>query len=190
MMLAMMLPSLLPMLWRYRRAVAAAGKSPGPLTVLAGAGYFFVWIVFGIAVFPAFVALAAVAMRLPARARAAPLAAGAVVLIGGVLQLTAWKARRLACCREGPPCSRMLPASARSAWRHGIRLGLHCSTCCAGMTAIMLVTGVMDLRVMAVVTAAITAERLAPAGERIARATGAIAVLAGLLLIRQAAGSG
>jgi hypothetical protein len=34
--------------------------------------------------------------------------------------------------------------------------------------AILLVIGVMDLRAMAVVAAAITVERLAPAGERVA----------------------
>jgi hypothetical protein len=38
-----------------------------------------------------------------------------------------------------------------------------------GPNAILLVAGIMDLRVMAVVTAAITIERLAPPGERIAQ---------------------
>jgi hypothetical protein len=37
---------------------------------------------------------------------------------------------------------------------------------------ILLVIGVMDLRAMAVATAAITVERLAPDGERVVRATG------------------
>jgi predicted metal-binding membrane protein len=49
--------------------------------------------------------------------------------------------------------------------------------------AILLVMGVMDLGVMVVVTAGISVERLAPAGERVARAIGAIAVGAGLFLI-------
>jgi predicted metal-binding membrane protein len=48
----------------------------------------------------------------------------------------------------------------------------------------------MDLRAMAIVTAAITVERLAPAGERIARAIGAVVVVAGLVLIVRAAGLG
>jgi hypothetical protein len=48
----------------------------------------------------------------------------------------------------------------------------------------------MDLRVMALLTAAITVERLAPGGERGARAIGAVIVAAGLLLISQAAGLG
>jgi predicted metal-binding membrane protein len=56
--------------------------------------------------------------------------------------------------------------------------------------AILLVIGVMDLRAMAVVVAAITVERLAPAGERIARAIGAGALGAGLLLVARAAGLG
>jgi predicted metal-binding membrane protein len=56
--------------------------------------------------------------------------------------------------------------------------------------AILLVIRVMDLRAMAVVAAAVTIEHLAPAGERVARATGAVAVGAGLFLITRAAGLG
>jgi predicted metal-binding membrane protein len=55
---------------------------------------------------------------------------------------------------------------------------------------ILLVTGIMDLRVMAAVTGAITAERLAPAGDRVARVIGAVIVGAGLFLVAQAAGLG
>jgi predicted metal-binding membrane protein len=53
--------------------------------------------------------------------------------------------------------------------------------------AILLVIGIMDLRAMALVTVAITVERLAPVGARVARATGVVAVAAGLLLIARAA---
>ena len=126
-------------------------------------------------------------MQQPALARAVPIAVGVVVLIAGSLQLTAWKARHLACCREAPGGGRTLPADAGTAWRHGLRLGLHCSHCCVGLMAILLVIGVMDLRAMAVVAAAITVERLAPAGERVARAIGAVVVAAGLFLITLAA---
>jgi predicted metal-binding membrane protein len=191
MMVAMMLPSLAPMLWRYRQAVGSTGETQlGRLIALVGVGYFSVWAVFGMAVFPLGVALAAAEMRLPALARAVPSMAGAVVLIAGALQFSAWKARQLACCRSAPGRGCSLPADAGAAWRHGLHLGLHCGYCCAGMTAILLVIGVMDLRVMAVVTAAITVERLAPAGERVARATGAVAVGTGLFLIARAAGLG
>ena len=105
MMVAMMMPSLVPMLWHYRQAVGRTGETQlGWLTALAGVGYFFVWTVFGIAIFPLGVAVAAVAMRQPAVTRAVPITAGVVVLIAGSFQVTAWKARHLACCREAPGC--------------------------------------------------------------------------------------
>ena len=188
MMAAMMLPSLVPMLWRYRQAVGGAGAAClGRLTLLVGAGYFVVWTALGIAAFPIGVALAAVEMQVPALARGVPIAVGAVVLIAGALQFTVWKARHLACCRELPGRGRTLTAGARCAWRYGLQLGIHCCHCCAGATAILLVVGVMDLRAMTVVMAAITGERLAPAGGRVARAIGAVVVSAGVLLIARAA---
>ncbi len=191
MMVAMMLPSLVPMLWRYRQAVGRPGETRlGRLTALVGVGYFSVWTALGVATFPLGVALAAIEMQQAALARAVPIAAGVVVLVAGSLQLTAWKARHLACCRESPGRGRALPADAGTAWRHGLRLGLHCSYCCASLMVVLLVVGVMDLRAMAVVAAAITVERLAPAGERVARATGAVLVGAGLVLVARAAGMG
>ncbi len=191
MMAAMKLPSLVPMLWRYRQAVGRTDRTRlGRLTALAGVGYFSVWTVIGMAAFPLGVALAEIEMQQAALARAVPIAVGVVVLMAGFLQLTPWKARCLASYREAPGRGRALPADAGSAWRHGLRLGLHCSRCCAGLMAVLLVIGVMDLRAMAVVAAAITAERLAPAAERVARAIGAVGVGAGLVLIARAAGLG
>jgi predicted metal-binding membrane protein len=191
MMVAMMLPSLTPMLWRYRLAVGRTRASrPGRLTVLVGAGYFFVWTVLGAAVFTLGVALAAAEMQLPALAHAVPVAAGVVVLIAGALQFTAWKARHLVCCRDTLRCNGGLQAGAATAWQYGLRLGLRCIVCCAGLTAILVVTGVMDLRTMVIVTAFITLERLAPGGERVARVIGVLVIVTGLVLIAQAAGLG
>lgn len=184
MMVAMMLPSFVPMLTRYRRTLGAVSEPRlGRLTALAGSGYFLVWAAFGAVVYPLGVTLAALEMRFEGLSRAAPIAAGVVVVAAGLLQLTAWKARHLHCCRSSAP----LVGVAR-AWRHGVRLGLHCSACCAGFVAILLVAGVMDLAAMAIVTAAITVERVAPSGERIARATGIAAVAAGALLLARALG--
>src|SRR3984885_8965861 len=185
MMVAMMLPSLMPMLWRYHQATGRRGEThPARLTVLVSLGYFSVWTVLGMAAFALGVALAALEMQQSALARAVPVAIGVVVLIAGALQFSAWKARQLACCRAAPDPRRRVPADAATAWRDGLRLGVHCSYCCAGPTAILLVVGVMDLRAMAVVTLAITVERLAPAGRRVARAIGAVVVAAGLWVVR------
>ncbi len=190
MMTAMMLPSLVPMLWRYRQAVARAGGGRlGTLAVRAGLAYFSVWTVFGAVVYPLGVALAELEMRQPALSRAVPIAVGVVILVAGCLQLTPWKAHHLACCRNAPGCGRAPSADAGSAWSYGLRIGGHCLTCCAGPMAILLVTGSMDLRAMAVVAAAVTVERVAPAGERAARVIGAVAIAVGSFLLARAAGS-
>ena len=105
----------------------------------------------GIAAFLVGAALATIEMQQPALARAVPIAAGVVVLIAGLLQFTAWKARHLACCREASASARAkvsasygdtspkrpaaeagperhtLPGDAGTAWRHGLELGRHCS---------------------------------------------------------------
>jgi predicted metal-binding membrane protein len=188
MMMAMMLPSLAPMLRRYREAVGATRL--GRLTALAAVGYFLVWAVLGMAVFPPGAALAAIEMKLPAFGSVGPAVAGVVIVIAGALQFTSWKARRLVCCRSAPGPGRRLRPGAAAALQHGFELGLECSSCCANLMAILLVVGVMDLRAMAAVTVAVAAERLAPAGERAARVVGVVAVGAGLILIAQAAGLG
>jgi len=188
MMVAMMLPSLVPALWRYRQAVRRTDQTRlGLLTAVVGAGYFVVWAVFGMFAFPLGAGLAGLETQVPAMARGVPIAAGVVVLVAGALQFTAWKAQHLAWCREKLAGDGTLPADAATAWRHGLRLALHCSYGCAGLTAILLVAGIMNLYAMAGVTAAITVERLAPAGERVARGIGAVVVGAGVFLIARAA---
>ena len=170
MMVPMMLPSLIAMLWRYREVVGNTSKARlNVLTALVSVAYFSVWTVFGIAVFLFGGAASAIEMQQPALAQAMPIAAGVVVLIGGVLQFTAWKARHLACCREASASARMsVGASYGATWRYGVRLALLC--------------------VRAAVPPAITAERLAPAGEHVAQAIGAVVVGTGVILIVRAAG--
>jgi predicted metal-binding membrane protein len=191
MMVAMMLPSLVPVLWRYRQALdRSGGTRPGWLTALVAVAYFATWTMFGVALFPLGAALAAIEMRQPALARLVPIADGVVVVIAGALQFTAWKAGYLACCREYHWRGHVVRSAAGQAWRHGLYLAIHCGCCSLGLTAILLGLGIMDLRVMVVVAAASTAERLAPDGERVARGIGVSAVIAGLVLIGRAVAMG
>ena len=155
MMAAMMLPSLVPVLARSARPLALT------------AGYLAAWAALGAAVH---------------FAPAVPLPTGALMLIAGVLQFSAWKARHLEDYRAMatapvPPLAPSLPA----ALRDGLRFGACCIRSCAGPTLALLALGAMDLRVMLLVGAAVTAERLAPRGLLVARATGAAAVVAGLI---------
>jgi predicted metal-binding membrane protein len=196
MMVAMMLPSHVPMLLRYREAVDTTVETRSALlAAVVSFSYFCLWTLVGMVVLPLGFALAQAEMRYPALSRSVPTAFGAIVLGAGVSQFTAWKAHHLACCRQPPPCARGYPRELRRqpadtgvAWRYGMRLGLHCCCSSAGLTAILLVMGGMDLRVMAVVTTLITAERLAPAGQRVGRAIGAILIGAAVVLLAGAAG--
>jgi predicted metal-binding membrane protein len=126
-------------------------------------------------------------MQQPALARAVPIAVGVVVLIAGALQFTAWKARHLACCREAPgAAARCRPTPHGLATRPAPRPPLQPLLCRPDGDPLR--HRVMDLRAMALVTAAITIERLAPDGERVAQAIGAVVVGSGLFLIARAAG--
>ena len=133
MMVAMMMPSLAPMLWRHHLS---------PFTALIGAGYFFVWTALGLVVYPVGVTLSAI--------HAAPIAIGVILVIAAALQFTV--------CRV-PEKGRAQPVDAASAWTCGLRLGLDCAWCCAGFMIMFLVIGITDLRAMAVATAAITLKR-------------------------------
>ena len=182
MMLPMMLPSVVPVLWRHRMHF---GRRIG----LVAAGYFGVWGVVGVLVYPVGVALASAQMRFAAFGRVVPFAAAAVVSIAGAWQFTRWKAHSLACCRQALERQHGVSrADADSAWRHGLHLGLRCVSCCGNMMAILLVLGAMDVRAMVVVACAIALERLAPAGERVARVTGVVAMAGGMLLLARSAG--
>jgi predicted metal-binding membrane protein len=186
MMVAMMLPALVPMLSSYRRSISVAGAAHrGGLTALVGGAYFLPWAIVGAASYPIGVAVAALAMRWPALARFAPLATGIVVLLAGLFQLSGMKARQLRCCREaarlGP-----LPPDARTAWRIGFAHGARCCACCAGFTAVLLVVGVMDLRAMSALAIAITVERLARWEVLAVRAVGVALVAAGAIATARA----
>jgi predicted metal-binding membrane protein len=181
MMVPMMMPSLMSMLWRYRAAARAAGAAGGlgRPTAAAGAAYFVVWAAAGAVLYPLGVAVAAAEMRWPALARRVPLAVAAAALLAGVVQLSPWKRRHLACCRDMPARAASAAPGERAAFRHGLRLGQHCVSCCASFIIILLAAGVMDLAVMAAVTAGITTERLTPRSVRAATVVGVLILAAG-----------
>jgi predicted metal-binding membrane protein len=190
MMVAMMLPSLTPTLAAYRRSMSRMNSAhPGALTALVGAAYFLVWALFGIVAYPIGVFVATTEMHHLTLARAVPLTTGIVLLLAGGFQFTPWKIHQLGCCRVTPGCEHAFAPTARSAFQQGLRLGIHCVSCCCGFMLILLVSGVMNLGAMAIVAVAITIERLAPRPEVVARVTGVFAYAAGLFLIIRALGS-
>jgi predicted metal-binding membrane protein len=184
MMAAMMMPSLVPTLWRFRQYVAAVCPArAGRLTLLAGVGYFLVWSFVGVFVYACGAALAVAALQSAAFARRLPLAAGIVVACAGIMQFSAWKAHHLAAYRDACRCSAASIADARAALEQGMRAGVHCACSSAGLTVAGIAFGMMDWRTMVCLTALLTAERIAPHGTRIAQAAGVLGIAAGLWAI-------
>jgi len=187
MMVAMMLPPLVPALSRYRRAVGGPGDvGLGARTALAGTGYFFVWSLVGAGAFLVGMPLVAAELRSAVLARSAPIATGIALLLAGALQFTAWKRRHLARCRA---CDLPGSADAWQACRFGLRLGAHCALCCAGFMTVLVVAGMMHLWLVAAVAVVIAVERLVPWPERIARTIGGVLLAVGALTLLQALGS-
>ena len=188
MMLLMMLPSLSPTLWRYHRALRAmVALRPGRQAMAFTIAYVSVWAAAAMVGFALAAAIDAEMRPLSTVAIAwlHQLTTSAVVVAAGTMQLTRWKTNRLTQCRielaSGTVVHNMITAC-----RDGARLGMHCTASCAGYTVTLLVVGAMDPRVMFATTAAITAERVLPQGVRIARSTGVLAVVAGLIVLEHA----
>ena len=177
MMVAMMLPSIAPRLWRYYRDVRAMRLArAASRTTLFAIGYASVW--------------SAIALLLLAMSTLisplGPVASGLVVLGAGALQWTRWKARQLHRCQRACMAA-LIPRNAATVWLHGCRFGIECALSCAAPMAVLFVAGLMDVSMMLVITAAISAERVPPFGDRMARLTGSLALIAGLIMCARAA---
>jgi predicted metal-binding membrane protein len=179
MMAPMMLPSLMPLLWRYHRSVPAASVlARHGLTALVGVGYFAVWALLAVVIYAGAAALAGLETR-GEWLRLQSGLIGAALLLAGAVQLSSWKARQLARCRGESVC---IPGpTARRAWRHGLELGVQCALSCGNLMLALLALGMMNPVAMAAVTLAVTAERLAPAPRPIARVAGVAIAAVGVL---------
>jgi predicted metal-binding membrane protein len=164
-------------------AVSSGERRPGVATIVAGTGYFAVWLGFGAVVFVAGFSLSAGAMRSVPVSRAMPALAGWMLVAAGLFQLTPWKQACLRHCRS--PLLFLGHAwkpGVRGALRVGVVHGAYCAACCWALMLIQTILGVMNLGVMTAVAAVIGVEKLWQRGPALARVTGAAAIAAGLYL--------
>ena len=77
----------------------------------------------GAGLFPIGQWMAELLADMPHLAQPLSVLAALVVLAAGALQLTAWKARQIACCRHSLDCGCVTPTG-NAAWRHGRREAL------------------------------------------------------------------
>jgi predicted metal-binding membrane protein len=185
MMTAMMLPSASPMLLLYgaiaRRSAQASAE--GRIYAFA-AGYLIVWTVFSLGATTVQRVLAELLVVSSMMEITSPAVSAALLLIAGLYQLTPIK---LACLRN---CQSPL-GFLMSRWRNGVsgalRMGLHhgayCVGCCWALMLLLFAGGVMNLAVIAALTAFVAFEKLAPFGVHGARIAGVLLIVTGLWMI-------
>ncbi|HET9811531.1 MAG TPA: DUF2182 domain-containing protein [Sphingomicrobium sp.] len=179
MMGAMMLPSAVPAVLLYaqvRQSNARTGAAlPAPWTFLAG--YAAVWLLFSTGAALVQSGFAGPGMRI-----ASPKLAGALLLAAGLYQLSPFKGACLAHCRSPAEFfTRHWRPGAAGAFRLGILHGAYCVGCCWMLMALLFIGGVMNLALVALLTAVVAAEKLLPGGRRIARLGGIALICGGLV---------
>jgi len=189
MMIAMMLPSAMPLVLLYQRlgiSRRALGRA-APSQVVLLAGYFLVWLAFGVVAFVAGFGLSALAMRQEGISRAIPAATGVALIVAGVYQVTPLKRACLRHCRS--PLS-FFTHGWREGWYATFRLGVHhgayCAACCWALMLIQLAIGVMNLPLMLAIALVIGIEKSWRYGERFAAAAGVAAIVAGVVITARA----
>jgi predicted metal-binding membrane protein len=191
MMVAMMLPSIAPMVLAYRdlghQPASRQGAIPGAVGLFL-AGYLAVWVAAGLVGY----ALLQTGRSLDGGAfgwdRAGRWVAAGVLAAAALYQLTPSKRECLARCRSRH-------ASLLNDWRDGregaLRMGIDhgrwCLGCCWALMAALFALGAMSVMWMLLISALIAAERLLPWR---ASATTAVALLLAALAIGVAAAPG
>lgn len=178
MMAAMMLPSAAPMVLLYH-AVARGQAAPGnpyALTALFVAGYLLVWGGFGLVVYSAQTGLTVAADISTTIASALPLGTAAVLMLGGLYQLTPLKSVCLRQCRSPMDFLMFRWRSDRlaGALRLGAEHGVYCLGCCWGLMVVLVAAGAMGLAWVALIALVVFVEKLLPWGETTARLVGVL----------------
>ena len=159
MMAAMMLPSIAPLVLLYR----------GSRTLMA-AGYLLVWGIVGLIPYWA----------MDWTMSTEPSRAGVVLAAAGVYELTPLKTACLRHCQS--PATFLLQRFMRPAFVLGLEHAVWCLGCCLGLMAVLVFAAAMDLRWAAALAAVVFAQKVLPWGSRSALATGALLIVAAVIV--------
>ncbi len=177
MMVAMMLPSAMPLLLMVRTVSARrqARPSPAATTALVGFGYLTAWAAFSLLAAGGQWELERLAMLSPAMRLIHPRLAGLLLILAGVYQFSPWKNACLSRCRT--PLGFVLAEwrdGTRGAFVLGLRHGLYCVGCCWLLMALLFVVGVMNLVWVTVIAAAVLVEKVWSRGVWVSRGMGVL----------------
>lgn len=159
MMVAMMFPTVAPIVLAHRMVVKRRGEGAAPTAAFLG-GYLSVWTTIGLVPLAVLVAFRDVAAE-AGTSRWLTTSAGVVLAVCGAYQFTRWKAVCLKACRT--PLSFLMThdfgGGARSAFRAGLSHGAYCLGCCWALMLVLFVVGLMNLVWMAAIALVFLAEK-------------------------------
>ena len=181
MMTAMMLPSATPLILLYGAAVR---RSPQPAarrhTYALAAGYLAAWTAFSLAATALQRALASLLLVSPMMEVRSSRVSAILLVVAGVYQ---WTPLKHACLHRCQSPLGFLMAHWRDgrsgAFRVGLEHGCYCIGCCWALMLLLFAGGVMNLFLIAGLTAWVAFEKLAPFSRRGAYASGAVMIAAG-----------
>lgn len=186
MMVAIMFPTAAPMITTFARINAQKkerGQAFVPTWLFAGA-YIFVWSATGIIAYGVAVAGDALAAEWSWLSDNAARIGGGALVLAGLYQLSPLKSVCLGKCRS--PMSFLL-----SSWRDGyvgsVRMGIEhaafCLGCCWLLFLILFPLGMMNIAILAIITAFILAEKTSRFGQQIALAGGVALIVYGAVVV-------
>jgi predicted metal-binding membrane protein len=191
MMVAMMFPTAAPMIVMFTTVAAGKRQRAEPFvpTWVFVSGYLLVWVGFGVLAYVAAAGLSVLAMQVPWVMGNAARLGGAVLLVGGLYQLSPLKNLCLTKCRS--PLSFVLTSWRDGYWGAfvmGLRHGAYCLGCCWLLFAILFPLGLMNIAAMVGLTLLIFAEKSLPWGSATARVVGGGLVAYGAVVLLTAHG--
>ena len=186
MMIAMMLPSAVPMILLFA-ALSRKNEDRGRVSVPTGffvAGYVVAWGGFSLVATFLQWGLNELALLTPMMVSASKTFGAALLIAGGIYQLTPLKHACLRHCR-GPLrfFGERWRAGAVGAWRMGLEHGLYCLGCCWVLMGLLFYGGVMNLMWIVGLTVYVLLEKVAPAGPWLARIAGVALIAWGLSIL-------
>jgi predicted metal-binding membrane protein len=168
MMAAMMLPSVAPVALVFGRVSRERARRAAPTWVFV-TGYLIAWTAYGLVAYGVYRAAKNAAPHFLGWDDAGRYVAGGALALVGLYELTPLKQVCLRHCR-GP--LRFVAGDWREghsgALRMGAEHGLYCVGCCAGLMVALFALGVMSLTWMVAIAAVVFAQKVLPAGDRLA----------------------
>jgi predicted metal-binding membrane protein len=182
MMVAMMVPTAVPMTLMYAAVARKASAQHNPVapTFVFVTGYIAMWTVFSLVATVAQHALDQAALLSPMMVSKSASFGAALLIAAGVYQFTPLKNACVRNCRTPAHfISRYWRTGTLGAFRMGLTLGAYCVGCCWILMGLLFVGGVMNLLWIAAIAIFVLLEKTIPFGPVGGRVAGAAMILVG-----------